>query len=219
MKRTRLKVIALDFDGTLVESNNIKDRAFETIFSEWPEHTESIFQWHLAHDAIERREKFRYFVEEVLGLSDRNDLIENLTSRFGQLTKTAIIECAFVKGAEEFLEFTRNKVAVYLISTTPQFELNKIIEERKLGKFFKRVFGAPFKKIETLQNIMLLERVSIKEILFIGDSPQDQQSAKYLSIGFIGRQSDRKLVDNYGNIFTDFIGMKHYIKIKYELYR
>ena len=73
MKKTRLKVIALDFDGTLVESNNIKDRAFETIFCEWPEHTEIMMNWHLAHNSTERREKFRYFVEEVLALTGQND--------------------------------------------------------------------------------------------------------------------------------------------------
>ena len=91
MKKTRLKVIALDFDGTLVESNNIKDRAFETIFCEWPEHTETMMSWHIAHNSTERGEKFRYFVEEVLALPGQNDLIEKLSSRFGQLTKEAII--------------------------------------------------------------------------------------------------------------------------------
>ena len=32
-----LKVIALDLDGTLLDSNHIKDNAFDEIFSEWPE--------------------------------------------------------------------------------------------------------------------------------------------------------------------------------------
>ena len=60
MKKTRLKVIALDFDGTLVESNNIKDRAFEIIFSEWPRYTERMMKWHLMHNTRERKEKFRF---------------------------------------------------------------------------------------------------------------------------------------------------------------
>ena len=143
MKKTRLKVIALDFDGTLVESNNIKDRAFETIFCEWPEHTETMMRWHLTHDSIERGEKFRYFVEEVLALPGQNDLIEKLSSRFGQLTKEAIIECPYVKGAYEFLEYIRNRVSVYLVSATPQLDLDQIIKARGLGGYFKDVYGAP----------------------------------------------------------------------------
>ena len=173
MKKTRLKVIALDFDGTLVESNNIKDRAFETIFCEWPEHTETMMRWHLTHDSIERGEKFRYFVEEVLALPGQNDLIEKLSSRFGQLTKEAIIECPYVKGAHEFLEYIRNRVSVYLVSATPQLDLDQIIKARGLGGYFKDVYGAPISKIETLKQIMFSGNVYVDEILFIGDSPED----------------------------------------------
>ena len=205
----------MDFDGTLVESNNIKDRAFETIFCKWPEHTETMMRWHLRHDSIERGEKFRYFVEEVLPLPGQNDLIEKLSSRFGKLTKTAIIECPFVMGAEVFLEYVRNRVSVYLVSATPQQDLNQIIKARGLGGYFKDVYGAPISKIETLKQIMLLENVSVDEILFIGDSAEDQQAAKFLGIRFIGRQSDRKLDVMDENIFNDFIEIKLYINKNY----
>jgi len=215
LKKTRLKVIALDFDGTLVESNNIKDRAFESIFCEWPEHTETMMRWHLTHDSVERGEKFRYFVEEVLALPGQNDLIEKLSSRFGQLTKEAIIECPYVKGAHEFLEYIRNRISVYLVSATPQQDLNEIIKARGLSGNFKDVYGAPISKIETLKQIMLSENVSVDEILFVGDSSEDQQAAKFLGIRFIGRQSDRKLDVIDENIFNDFIEIKLYINKNY----
>jgi beta-phosphoglucomutase len=217
LKKTRLKVIALDFDGTLVESNNIKDRAFETIFCEWPEHMDTMMRWHLAHNSIERGEKFRYFVEEVLALPGRNDLIEILSSKFEQLTKEAIIECPYVKGAYEFLEYIRNRVSVYLVSATPQHDLDQIIKARGLNEYFNKVYGAPIKKTETLQKIMITEKVSVNEILYIGDSPEDLQSAKDLDISFIGRKSDRILNDSTYPVFTDFISIKKHIKINYAI--
>ena len=216
MKKTHLKVIALDFDGTLVESNNIKDRAFETIFCKWPEHTETIMRWHLTHDSIERGEKFRYFVEEVLALPGQNDLIEKLSSRFGQLTKEAIIECPYVKGAYEFLEYIRNRVSVYLVSATPQLDLDQIIKARGLGGYFKDVYGAPVQKDESLKNIILLEKVSVDEILFVGDSPEDQQAARSLGIHFIGRKSDRKLNSISYTLYPDFIKIKNHLNQHYE---
>ena len=217
MKKTRLKVIALDFDGTLVESNNIKDRAFETIFSEWPEHTKSMMQWHLTHDSIERREKFRYFVEEILALPGQNDLIEKLSSRFGQLTKEAIIECPYVKGAYEFLEYIRNRVSVYLVSATPQLDLDQIIKARGLGGYFKDVYGAPINKTKALKKIMITEKVSVSEIKFIGDSPEDQQCANNLGIQFIGRKSDRELNVSTNSVFADFIVIKEYFSRHYAV--
>ena len=207
----------MDFDGTLVESNNIKDRAFETIFCEWPEHTETMMSWHIAHNSTERGEKFRYFVEEVLELSEQKDLIENLIARFRELTKTAIVECPFVMGAEEFLEYFSNRIVVYLVSATPQLDLDHIIKARGLGGYFKDVYGAPVQKDETLKNIILLEKVSVDEILFIGDSSEDQQSAKNIGINFIGMQSDRKLVKTENNIFSDFLRIKKYTEENYAL--
>ena len=205
----------MDFDGTLVESNNIKDRAFETIFCEWPEHKGAMMHWHLTNDSIERGEKFRYFVEDVLALPGQKDLIGNLIARFRELTKTAIIECPYVKGAYEFLEYIRNRVSVYLVSATPQLDLYQIIKARGLGGYFKDVYGAPISKIETLEQIMLSENVSVNEILFVGDSPEDQQAAKFLGIRFIGRQSDRKLDVMDENIFNDFIEIKLYVEKNY----
>ena len=78
MIKSHLKVIGLDFDGTLVDSNKIKDLAFEEIFSEWPEHLEFMMQWHLNRNNIDRREKFRYFVEKVLVHPENQQLIDRL---------------------------------------------------------------------------------------------------------------------------------------------
>ena len=165
-------------------------------------------RWHLTHDSIERGEKIRYFVEEVLSLPGQNDLIEKLSSRFRELTKDAIIECPYVKGAHEFLEYFSNRITVYLVSATPQLDLDQIIKARGLGGYFKDVYGAPISKIETLKQIMLSENVSVDEILFVGDSSEDQQAAKILGIRFIGRQSDRCLDSSNNNIYLDFLLIK-----------
>jgi len=217
LKRTSFKVIALDFDDTLIESNNIKDQAFKTIFSDWPDHQETMMEWHLAHDAIDRQEKFRYFVKDVLGLPDRDNLIAELAKRFSMLTKQSVIDCPLVQGVRAFLENTHCRVAVYLLSATPQLYLNEIIEERGLGKYFKEVFGAPIDKVEILKKIMASEKISAGEILFIGDSPEDQQAAASLEIFFIGRRSERQLDDSTSPVLPDFAKIKDYLCKYYGL--
>ena len=212
VKLSRLKVIALDFDGTLVESNHIKDRSFETIFSNWPEYHDAMMRWHFNHNRTERQEKFRYFVEEVLSLTDRDYFIQELTTKFSKITRQAIIDCPFVDGARDFLEYTKGRVKAYMVSATPQAELNIIIEERKLGGYFKKIFGAPIKKVDILKQIMVSEKASVNEMLFIGDSPEDQEAAEYLGIHFIGRQSDRTFNNEKIIIYPDFFKIKNYIQ-------
>jgi phosphoglycolate phosphatase-like HAD superfamily hydrolase len=103
-----------------------------------------------------------------------------------------------------------------LVSATPQLDLEQIIEARGLNEYFKRVCGAPIKKVETLQGIMITEKVSVNGILFIGDSPEDQQSAIDSGISFIGRKSDRDLNDSIHPVFTDFDQIKKHFRNQYR---
>ena len=217
LKRKVLNVIALDFDGTVVKSNHIKDQAFETIFSDWPEHRNTMMQWHLTRDSVDRREKFHFFVEEVLGQLGNEELIEELTARFSELTRKEIVNCPMVEGAQAFLDYCVCKVPMFLLSATPQNELNKILRKRCLNEYFKQAYGAPIDKVEILNKIMADENVSPGEMLYIGDSPEDQQAAELLGIHFIGRRSDRALNDATYNVYPDFMKIKGYFNQRYDI--
>ena len=213
-----LEVIVLDFDGTLVESNHIKDQAFETIFSEWPDHKDAMLAWHLPRNTVDRREKFRYFVEEMLGQQDNRELVDGLTEKFSNLTRQAIIDCPMVEGTPEFLEHFRGKLPLYLVSATPQKELDEIIAKRDLKDTFKRIYGAPIDKIEVLGEIMSEEKASPNQMLSIGDSPEDQQAAESLDIDFIGRKSDRGLNGSTDAFFSEFKAISAFVKKNYVLH-
>ena len=62
---------------------------------------------------------------------------------------------------------------------------------------------------------MVTEKVSVNEIMYIGDSPEDHLCAKDLGIRFIHRQSDRDLNDSTHLVFTDFFTIKKHIKLNY----
>ena len=210
MKKT-LKFLAIDFDGTLVESNEIKDKAFDSIFSNWPEHRETMMKWHLANDNIVRQDKFRYFVEDILAEQGNEGLIEKLTTKFSELSYRAIVNCRMVHGAREFLENYVSKVHMFLVSFTPHNELNKILKARFLTKYFKEIQGAPINKVEVLKNVISVNLISPDEMIYIGDSPEDQQVAKTLGCQFIGRKSSRKLNALSDPVYPDFVKIKEHL--------
>ena len=217
LSRVVLKVIALDFDGTLVESNHIKDHAFETIFSDWPDHRRAMMKWHLARNGVERREKFRYFVEKVLDRQGDEELIEKLTAKFSRLTREAIINCSLVDGAMEFLKYFHGNIPLFLISATPQNELNKVLKKRCLDGYFEKAYGAPINKVHILNEIMNDQKASPDEVLYIGDSPEDQQAAVSLGVHFIGRMSDRVLGKGNTPAFPELNKVRHYAINQYAL--
>ena len=215
--RSPLKVIALDFDGTLVESNNIKDQAFETIFSDWPEHKEAMFKWHLVRNTTDRREKFRYFVEKILDNPGNSKLIDKLAERFSELTYTAIVVCPMVEGASSFLDNCKGKVPLFLVSATPQDELDKILKDRDLNKYFQESYGAPIDKVQILEKIISDNKISPDEMLYIGDSPEDQKAATTLGIHFVGRTSDRNLNGANNSKYSDFFKIKKHLDQNYVI--
>ena len=144
-------------------------------------------------------------------------MIEKLTIRFGELTRSAIIECPLVKGADDFLRYIQNRFAVYLVSATPQLELDQIIKAKGLQDYFKKIYGAPINKNKILKKIMESEKVLENEIMYMGDSPEDQKCAKDLEIKFIGRQSDKDLNNATHNIFKDFFTIKTHMKMYYAI--
>ena len=126
----KIKAIALDFDGVVVESNEIKNRAFSEMFKEYPCY-EEIIQYHRLHNHVCRQDKFRHILGNILGQSFQDADIAKMAERFSRLTRQKIVECPFVSGAENFITYFSSKASLYIASATPTNELKIIIEARK----------------------------------------------------------------------------------------
>ena len=135
--------ILLDFDGVVVESVEIKTRAFRELFARYPEHLEEIVALHEANAGVSRYEKFRVIYRELLRQPCDETCMRQLGARFSSLVMEAVIRCPLVRGAQEFLEQFGARYALFLISGTPQNELREIVRRRELAAHFHEVYGAP----------------------------------------------------------------------------
>ena len=85
-----------------------------------------------------------------------------------------------------------------------------------MGILFTITMGILFTTTMGIQ-FTISKKASADEMLFIGDSPEDQLAAGSLGIHFIKRQSDRPLDDSRNNTFSDFLKIKDYSSEHYEL--
>ncbi len=203
--------IILDFDGVLVESVGIKDRAFKEIFSDYPEHVEEIMQYHLSHNAVIRFEKFKYIFENILGIDYTEEIEQDLSERYSQLVVDDIINCPSVAGSVEFLDYFYKRVPIYVVSVNPKDELDKIIKERGLSGYFKDVYPVPWKKPDAIRDILKREGIGSDQAVFIGDSPEDYKSAMQTGVHFMGRFSGKDFGIVDFSIFRDFFEIKSFI--------
>ena len=206
------RAIILDFDGTIVESVGIKDQAFEALFDQYPEHFDEIMQYHLAHNATIRFDKFKFIAENILHINYTDQLSERWCKEFSARVVKGIAECPYVVGAIDFLNEFYSKIPLYLISVSPENELNYILEARDLKKYFKAAFAVSGSKRNTIVSILNGEHLEPKEALFIGDTTEDCQAALAAHVSFIGRNSGKSFGDVDVPICSDFLGIRKMIK-------
>ncbi len=186
--REKFKVIVLDFDGVIIESNHIKHNGFEKIFRPYANQFDQIWEYHLSHPATPRSEKFDFILANLLPELSPSIKSEWL-QEFHELTYDAILQSSFVPGALEFLEKYSKMVPMYLASATPQETLNSILKFRELKRYFRKIFGAPSNKARILEQIVSGCSIPSRELLFIGDAMTDLLASQQAKTSFLGRDS------------------------------
>jgi beta-phosphoglucomutase len=209
-----ISTIILDFDGVILESVSVKTEAFRTLFSFVPDHVEEIVQFHKDNGGMSRYDKFRYIYTNILKENLSKDRFEELSEKFAAIVFNEVIKAPFVPGAQEFLKTFYSKIPLYVISATPEEELNQIIQKRDLSHYFRKVFGAPRKKTECISDIKKITGFSPEFVLFVGDAKNDYEAAKAAGIRFIGR-----IKPGDENRFEGLTGIDALIPDLYELGR
>ena len=182
-----LKAIILDFDGVILESADIRTRAFSRVFSGYPERLDEIVQHHLDNVSLSRYEKFRYVYENILIKPLSPEEMEELGQRFADYSLEEVKGCPEVEGASELFEAYSNHFLLFVASGTPEPELREIVGARGLSQHFAGVFGSPRWKRDICADILRQWRLEPSEALFVGDSLTDFQEALQVGIPFVGR--------------------------------
>ncbi len=188
----QIELIILDFDGVVIESNNIKTKAFEKVFSKFPEYKDVMMQFHYENISLSRVEKFDYLVS-LMGKCADSKLKVDIADNFSRYVLEDILTVPLVKGAERFLKTFKGRIPIYLASVTPAKELEDILEKRNLLHWFDGVYGCPpWTKVNAIRDILLQKSINSNNGLLIGDSAGDQRAAIEADVQFIARDSGLK---------------------------
>ena len=186
----RTKAIIFDFDGVILESMDVKTKAFSFLFKDYPEHLPTILALHKNHGGMSRFEKFERIYQDILRQPLFEDKKTELGRQFSEYVYRQVLNCPFVAGAQEFLEKYYQELPLFIASGTPDAEIKSIVKERGLEKYFKGVFGSPAKKKDIILTIMKDFQFEPQELIFVGDSIDDEEGAQAAGVRFIWRTKE-----------------------------
>lgn len=185
--------VTFDFDGTLVDSNQVKVQSFYKIVENYDPSGDTVTEVLQRCSHKDRygitRELAREFMAK--GLIPPHTGTEVLGLQWAETYTTtceaAVVGCPEVPGASGILSWLLNqKIPLYLNSRTPAKALNRLVTLRNLTQYFSGIYGAPASKLENLLQIQKLTQAKPEEILFVGDSEDDWKAAAEFGCHFAG---------------------------------
>jgi HAD superfamily hydrolase (TIGR01549 family) len=112
--------------------------------------------------------------------------MDELSRLFTLFVLQKSIDSPWIAGAKEFLEANYKDNDFYIISGTPQKELELLIEKRNMEKYFKGIYGTPPEKPKTMKEIISRNYYQPSKTLYIGDTLGDLGDAQLAGIKFLG---------------------------------
>lgn len=188
----RAKGIVFDFDGTLVDSNEIKRLGFDFTFAAYPDRMSEIRAYCYGFNHTIRGEKFRYVTEKILGLEYTLELERLFHKRFADFTTEGVIAAPEIPGASAFVKSMAD-LRPAILSSTPTAILIEILERRGWRSLFSTLQGAPIDKREWLKDFQRSLSCRPEELVFFGDTDEDAESGEAASCTFVrvGRKAGR----------------------------
>lgn len=180
--------VFLDFDGVIKESTSAKTYGFARLFAEYGRDIQDrVVHHHQMHAGISRFEKIPYYFNRFLGRNPTEGELQSLYSRYSLLTNEAVVQSSWVEGVREYLDSCGSQQDIYIITGTPQKDIDWIVRRIDIKKYFKGVLGSPRTKTEILSELIESHQYINNQCVMIGDALADYEAALNVGIDFLLR--------------------------------
>lgn len=202
-----IRAVVLDFDGIILESVDVKGRAFLDVFADYPQHAKAILDYHYANSGVSRYDKFRHIHKHILNVPLSQEAFGDLCRRFADLALQRVLKADFVAGAQEFLQAHHRRLDLFVVSAAPDEELTAVVRARGLAGFFKDVHGSSRSKSAWTKTVLERGPYLPEEVVWVGDALSDWQAAADHGIRFLGRVIDGRDVFQDRPVAKKFLTM------------
>lgn len=201
MSPKKFKFILWDFDGVIIDSNEIREYGFNQILKRYStKQKQDLISFHRLNGGLSRYVKFRYFFEEILKKPISENEVNLLANQFSlimrkRLVDTSLIIPETIKYIEELFNL---KKEMHIVSGSDNNELIELCSKINVDKYFKTISGSPTAKNELVSRIITRNNLKLSDVCLIGDAVNDFDAAKINGITFFGYNNTKlKNLDQY----------------------
>ena len=193
-----IAAVVFDFDGTLVDSNQIKRDAYFFAFERV-----RVTHRYITQVLKEHPGKDRYFIisavveslppTPALTRSDRDRIRRGAVRLYSAYCRKKVSDARDFAGVTDTLRSLSRTYRLAINSATPERQLRQLVAARPWARYCTAVVGAPSTKVANLRKIAKRFSLQPREIMFIGDSPFDAAAATQFGCEFAPASDLKKL--------------------------
>ncbi|MEZ4753483.1 MAG: HAD hydrolase-like protein [Bdellovibrionota bacterium] len=186
-KSLAFKAVVFDCDGVLADSVPAKTSAFrEWVQFRYPEWEEAFMEYHMSAYGIGRKDQVEHFFLEISKINYDKKLIDEDIAILSQLIAKGMSSIVLNREVIELIEYLKNRgILLFVLSGTPQKELELQLERWFIAASFARIIGTPVKKQDGLRSIMEEHGLMASELIFVGDATADAVAAESTDVRFV----------------------------------
>jgi phosphoglycolate phosphatase-like HAD superfamily hydrolase len=192
------RAIIWDFDGVILNSNEVRDLGFIEVLKEYNEaEVKALLDFHQANGGLSRYVKFEYFFKQVLKVHYSQEDIQNLAKQFSLIMKGLLTNKELL--IQETLEFIQNNqsYSMHIVSGSDGEELRFLCKQLGVAQYFKSIDGSPTPKVINVKNLVEKYQYQASSLVLIGDSVNDYDAANDNHISFYAYNN--KAIDHLTN--------------------
>ena len=199
--------IILDFDGVILDSNHIKEKAITEASNKYLdlESGRKFVQYFVENNGVPREIKISNYFDKNISSFVLREYSDNV--------RIHINKAKFTKGLNIFLKrLKKYNLEPIILSGGDEMEINNILNNSNFNKNFKKILCGPETKVAHLKNLNLKGK-----ILYIGDSRYDYLISKKFNLEFIFMYGYTQF-HNWRNFFQniDILCIKNFMDLIYD---
>jgi phosphoglycolate phosphatase-like HAD superfamily hydrolase len=198
------RVVFWDFDGVVKDSVDVKTRAYFQLFEPFGRKlAERVREHHEQNGGMSRYDKFPLYLQWC-DVKPTQAKVNEYCERFSQEVLQGVISSPWVAGVESYLRSNPRQQTFFMVSATPQDELEFILRALNLYFCFVKVYGAPIRKQDAIHKILGERDLDAHDCLMIGDAKVDFDAAMVNQVPFLLRRhsSNTKAFADYRGAFV-----------------
>lgn len=208
-----LRAIIFDFDGVILDSNDVKTGAFYQMYIQYGESVaKKVVEHHKKNGGISRFEKFKIYHKKFLNIDISQSMLDDLCQKYSEFVVKGVLNSKYVPGSLEFLKSNFKKYNFFISTGTPDSEIIHILEKLNISKYFKDVYGSPSSKDFHVKKILSKYNFQCDEVIFVGDALSDLNAATKNNITFIGRITMNNELLNQKYLIKNFINFDKFLE-------